>query len=585
MQAANKARFYRNDAVYIMMACLIFVFHFINNYIWLSFNGNIQLGCDVVHHLYKSVDFYDKLEAIIKSGLWQDGVLEKILKLFAADTHWWPKLLDFTTSIFYLLFGLSDFVARMSNMFYFAILIISSYLIGRELFDRNTGIAAVFMLSFYPGVFGLSRLYGADYPLMAILALNMYAFIKSDTFKNLAFSVLFGFAAGLGILTKGPFVFFLFGPLCYACVSIFYAKEPMAEKLLRLFNFAIFAVIALLVSSVWWGWDIKFSFDYILRPTWFPAMGDYSFFFGKSAVDRIELLRVNTTFFKPFTYRWSFYYIYMIFTHLGYFYSVVFFLGLGCLLASRNTKAKIILIGAWFVIPYGILTVISSKWGRYFFPVFPVMALVSAYGFMSIRLRAFKIISAAAVIFISLFQFYRLSFGFIPQVPARFLYYWPSKAGVYNPCDLAYSNAPVETDYEQVMKNVSAAIKDREGSGRRYSVCIATTYNDFGDEAYLLYYLMRLYCRDANIVCGDGLDDFTNSCENFDYLILIQRPHEMAPSFDKIKFFPRLAQAENPECMRMMEGIKKYFKDNYYPVEKFALVSYEVRLYLVKKGQ
>jgi 4-amino-4-deoxy-L-arabinose transferase-like glycosyltransferase len=76
---------------------------------------------------------------------------------------------------------------------------------------RLAALAAV-ITAFYPYLLWISRETIIDYWLTAIVAASMWALIKTKEFSDLRWSMVFGLFAGIGMLTKWTFPFFLIMP-------------------------------------------------------------------------------------------------------------------------------------------------------------------------------------------------------------------------------------------------------------------------------------------------------------------------------------------------------------------------------------
>lgn len=106
----------------------IFFFHIINNFIWLSKEGNIVLSCDEVYHLDNTIAFYRNSSFLLnQKNISVINRASSLLPLFRADSrwgtfqsdpHWWSWLSYFIASVFMYLFGVSNLAIRMSNMFF-----------------------------------------------------------------------------------------------------------------------------------------------------------------------------------------------------------------------------------------------------------------------------------------------------------------------------------------------------------------------------------------------------------------------------------------------------------------------------------
>ena len=246
--------------VFLVIFTLI-LFHLVNNFIWLKLDCLFIYPDEIVNtvfHFENQAKFHRALELLLNSDVLFFEKLKTFILFFRPPNVWphylWPGFVYFVTSIFTSLFGLSTFVTRFSNILFFVIIIIFCYLIGKTCRNKRIGLLAAFLISFYPGVFGISRLYDLDFHLMAMVSVAIYLLIKTQIFTDRKYSVLLGLFSGLGILTNGRFVVFIMGPLFYvfylAFVNRGFSNSPNPFK--QISNVIIFLFISLGLSSIWW---------------------------------------------------------------------------------------------------------------------------------------------------------------------------------------------------------------------------------------------------------------------------------------------------------------------------------------------
>ena len=87
------------------------------------------------------------------------GILKNHLNPFVEFWGYKPPFLFFTTAIVYQLFGFSIIATRLVIVFFAALALFFTYLLGKELFDRKTGILASLLLFISPLFFMQSGLF------------------------------------------------------------------------------------------------------------------------------------------------------------------------------------------------------------------------------------------------------------------------------------------------------------------------------------------------------------------------------------------------------------------------------------------
>ena len=127
-------------------------------------------------------------------------------------------LITYIMRFMFFVFGTEYFDLQVIfvNYIFFLIPLYFIYKIGVELKDKETGNIAMILFALVPAVYGLSHRYGrCDYHIMAAITFNIYCLIKSDYFKSLKWSILYGVSIGLGLMIKDTFVTYFFVPFGY----------------------------------------------------------------------------------------------------------------------------------------------------------------------------------------------------------------------------------------------------------------------------------------------------------------------------------------------------------------------------------
>ena len=105
--------------------------------------------------------------------------------------------------------------------------------------EATANAMAAVLATFYPYLLWISRETIIDYWLCAIVAAAMWALIKTKEFSDPRWSIAFGAFAGIGMLTKWTFPFFLILP------AIWCARRNWK-------NAAAAAAIAAAIASIWY---------------------------------------------------------------------------------------------------------------------------------------------------------------------------------------------------------------------------------------------------------------------------------------------------------------------------------------------
>ena len=97
------------------------------------------------------------------------------------------------------------------NLVFVPMLVAGAYGVGSIAGDRRTGVLAVLVALGTPMLMSMFHSFMTDGALAATVALTAWLVLRSDRFASWQWSAAAGLAAGLGLMTKSPFVFFVAG--------------------------------------------------------------------------------------------------------------------------------------------------------------------------------------------------------------------------------------------------------------------------------------------------------------------------------------------------------------------------------------
>lgn len=148
-------------------------------------------------------------------------------------------------------------LARLSVLPWLALLMLATYWIGRRLHSPVAGLFGAAAVAAMPQVMGFSRLTWLDVPLGAGTALALLALLATDGFQRTRASLVFGAAAGAGLLTKQAFPIFILPPALGVLVV---GLRKSGRKWRAIGNAALAAVIA---GSIFASWLIPRAAGYL----------------------------------------------------------------------------------------------------------------------------------------------------------------------------------------------------------------------------------------------------------------------------------------------------------------------------------
>jgi 4-amino-4-deoxy-L-arabinose transferase-like glycosyltransferase len=364
----------------------LFAFHLINNMV-IIFRDTTPFIADASNYYLFSFQYWKKWTEFVKC--WNFDLLKTLLGGGLGG-----QLLSLLAIPFFSVFGVSHDIAILANQSFFLILIFSIFELGKILFNRRTGLLAAYMISFYPGVVGFSRVYMAEFPILAISTVCVYLLIKSEGFKNLKYSLCFGFAFALGELIRPRFAVYIVIPV------LFYAIKNMAVLFRHTEVSAQTAVKKI-------GLNILFSaaISCLLLFPWY-SIGNVSGYlsFQKLWVSLPALSHIGSN--LP-------YYLQMLWeVQLGWFFAFLFFLGMLISFFEKNKRPKIYFLFMWFGLTMVLLSTLGLKdFPRITIPLLVPVALISSAGMERLsRLKIGKYLWVSFLLF-GVFQYFFISYG------------------------------------------------------------------------------------------------------------------------------------------------------------------------------
>lgn len=241
------------------------------------------------------------------------------------------------------------------------------------------------LLSFYPMTLYLSRNYFLDLPLCFFVTASLYFLVLTGNFTNSFYSILFGAACGLGMLTKWTFVFFLAVPFLFILFDIKRAQGQIRSLQWRNALTCFFA--AFLICAPWYIMNAS-SLVHTLRGGFYLKAGH-----------------------DPSPKMFLFYVYYLkVLAHgqLQSYFALLFLLA--CFILAKYRKSFLFssqFLAAHLLSSYIFFTAIQNKDARFTAPLLPAVAILTAYGFSLLNFKK-KELLLAAVFAICSFVSYRV---------------------------------------------------------------------------------------------------------------------------------------------------------------------------------
>jgi 4-amino-4-deoxy-L-arabinose transferase-like glycosyltransferase len=292
--------------------------------------------------------------------------------------------------LFYAVLGTGYWVSILSEAVFLAILVYSTYAIGKTLWSRRVGVLSAVFVVCTPMLTSLFKWYMLDAPLTAMVALALYLLIRSDFFSRSGTTILFGVVCGCGTLTKWTFPLCLWLPILTALVVA--GTDALAERSLRrLVNVAAAGLIAFAIDGAW----------YI--DNWSQLSADSKRYNVSAAAiegdPRVGSLR------SALWYLWN-----LLDSQLYAIPFVLFVIGVVVALRrraalTRNMYPLLTIVGS-----YAAFTLLANKDYRYTLPMLPAVAVVAVSWLEYVRPRVRSWLAGGVVAY-SVVTFLAVSFG------------------------------------------------------------------------------------------------------------------------------------------------------------------------------
>ena len=368
------------NRIYVFAAIsLLLVFH--------SFNNIRILEKDTVPLFFDEGGFYNISIGYYEYFISSPGIRD-FLSHLKALSEFYPPLFFLTRIPFYSVFGSSQDVSVLANLFFLCIAIYFVFLLGRHIYSERVGLLAAFLFSFYPGVYGFSRTNFMETEITALLAMSAYFLLRTDNFCIRRYAFLFGSVVGLGLLTKQTYIIYVM-PL-FLC-QVFESFRKTKDRRVVFFNLFLALSVCLGIAMLWYWPKIK---GVVLmahqalysHPNWGSMLRNP---FNPGFLRYLTLFEVY---------------------HLFSFYTLLFIYALFRYIFSPGSFLKNFLLWAFFA-PYVIFTVLIVEFysgelcPRYVIPLLIFVSIISAKGALEIKNSFITTALFVLIIIIGLAQF------------------------------------------------------------------------------------------------------------------------------------------------------------------------------------
>lgn len=313
---------------------------------------------DPSHHMVAAYDYYRPLAHFDLRGFAREAFVNK---------QYYAPFVHLLTAVMFLIFGASRLSAIAVNLVSLAVLLGSVSWIGRTLYcgtDKASpprrastdmpastlgAVAALVSTSYHFNAWLLHDAF-LDYPLVALVALSFALLIRADDFGKRSYAMQFAIVAGLGLLAKQTFAFFLVLPALYVVIRALKNRDRKATV-----NLLLTGLVIACIAAVWY----VPHFQDVIEIYRINQQG---------AIDEHEPLLLSRD-------SLIFYLHSLISMQAQMPFGVLF--GLGLIYSLIRARKQSVMLYLWLLSGIASFTFIANKDVRYTVPVLPAAAILS----------------------------------------------------------------------------------------------------------------------------------------------------------------------------------------------------------------
>jgi hypothetical protein len=170
------------------------------NVVWIRQDTRPQPGTDPSGYLIKTLEFVDRLRRQGDAQLWQS-----VAGLSMGDGR--PPLYQLLSVPFIYMFGRSEDAALTVNVVFEAILLLSTFGIGRLARNGKAGLLTAFLVATYPPIINSSKIYLPHSATPACVVLSLWLLLLLLETRSVKIAWLFGASLAFGMLIQLQFLY------------------------------------------------------------------------------------------------------------------------------------------------------------------------------------------------------------------------------------------------------------------------------------------------------------------------------------------------------------------------------------------
>ncbi len=493
-------------------------------------DGRHALGCESVFHFERAFEIYEQITPSSSNYLasvsriinypWAPQIRQPAI---SAAPSTYAAIGVFLT----VLFNLSFLNLPQLNIIYLALIILFTYLLGKSIADKKTGCLSAFLVAFYPMVYGASRKLVPEIALTATVVCAYYLLVKTKTFKSILYSLLLGITGFFGMIIQPLFTAFISGGLLYYFYKIIrYTNKTKPQRFLNL-SISIIIMLAALFFVHGDFYEFSLKTKDAFKEMRITLTTHSKTFVGNAdtATDGLFLFASPTdscpctqTTDRGMNLRCILFYLSQLADQISFFCALLLIMSLFFFIKNKKCQSKMLLF-VWVFLPYLILVLLPQKWGRFYLPGLPAVALITACGITNITHKRFKKILLVLIFIVSLTQFFMYSY-----------YAAPGKPALSKLTESINAHKPLQSNYHLTVRQIIKKINSNDVNTKKINIGLFDIVESadrfsihwYNDLTYYFRLLMKFYKKaETHVTLHWNISASLIDENSYDFLVVL----------------------------------------------------------------
>ncbi len=383
---------------------LLIAFVIINGWYWLAAD-TYPPHWDMANHLRNSLTYTDAFHRILDStNLYE--MAKATYYFFVKLETYYPPFTYWISVPFVFFVGRTFDAAAMSNAFFLVTFVITMYGIGKHIWNSTTGLLAACIALGFPIIVGQFHEFQLDMPLTVMTAVAFWFLLKTERWQKPWWSIAFGIASGLAMLTKWPYPAFIIGPVIYEVIGFVHSKPTVGQWRQFLLGIALSGIAFVGTAGPWYVTHAR-ALAHNLGINWETGTGE-----GDPSPLTPSSLRLYSDV--------------LIQAQIRFLWLIPITIGLVTTFVRKTNIRRNGVLLAYIASGWLIMTLYNNKDYRFIEPILPAFAIIGAYWISQVR-NPWRIIASLLIVILFIFHTLSVSWGtrIFSNLPPKIVFYVP----------------------------------------------------------------------------------------------------------------------------------------------------------------